>query len=57
MLRPHLRGSVGLGAGILMHPVQEPEQELQSVMLGVPPELGGVLGHDALRREETSICY
>ena len=44
-----VRGGGGVWVGVLMNSVQQPQEELQSIMLGVPSELGAVLGHDALQ--------
>lgn len=37
-----------------MHPVQEPQEELLSIVLSVPAVLHGVLGHDVLQRDSLS---
>lgn len=44
---------VGFQDDILVQAVQQPQEELQGIMLGVPSELGAVLGHGGLgkRRE------
>lgn len=63
--RTHLGLSFGLAAAcvvvvvraavsIFMHSVQEPEQELEGVVLGVAAELRGVLGHRTLGTRETT---
>lgn len=39
----------GGGAQILVHSVQQPEQELERVVLSVAPELRAVLGNDILK--------
>lgn len=50
----HLGGGAGPlcgrgGAQVLVHAVQQPEQELKGVVLRVAAELRAVLGHDALQ--------
>jgi len=59
-VRTHLGGGFGLaaavsvvvvvraGIGIFVNSVQEPEEELQGVVLRVTPKLRAVLGHHAL---------
>lgn len=41
----------GRGAQVLVHAVQQPEQELEGVVLRVAPELGAVLGDDVLQEK------
>lgn len=41
---------VWTGTGIFMYCVQQPEEELEGIVLRVPSELGAILGHCALRR-------
>ena len=43
---------VGAGVGVLVNPVQQPQEELQGVVLRVPPELGVVLGDDTLEERQ-----
>jgi len=49
---PHLysRPAVGVdGVEVLVHSVQQPQQELLSIVLSVPFELGGILRHGILQ--------
>lgn len=49
LLGPWLSGGA---LRVLVHPIQQPEQELQGVVLGVALELGAVLGNSILKGEE-----
>lgn len=65
-LQTHLGTSFGLAAAvgvvvvvgalvsIFVNSVQQPEQELEGVVLRVPPKLRSVLCHRTLRRRETA---